>query len=372
MVCHGELVRRKPDPRYLTEFYLLVASGGAIGGVLVGIVAPLVFENFLEWHIGVNCAFILCVGLLLLAGSRRRHRLIRTIDYLLFGFLASIALCELLFLATGVGRPLDRARSFFGVVYVTDVGDGNDPPEPFLLLVNGRTRHGAQFADPAKRRQPTAYYGERDGVGRAIRYLQQSGPIRIGAVGLGAGTLATYARPGDSVVFYEINPQDVRMAQQHFTYLKDCRGEVQIAMGDARLTLEAQLAAHEPQRFDLLVVDAFSGDTIPTHLLTREALAVYRRHLASHGVVAFHISNIYLDLAPVVRRLAEDCRMRWVRIENPEERQQLLFGSTWMLLTENEAFVRAVPSDPPNFPAAANVPLWTDQYSNLFGVLKPH
>ena len=199
-------------------------------------------------------------------------------------------------------------------------------------------------------------------------------PSASGRSGWATGTLAAYARPGDTFVFYEINPEVVRMAQQYFTYLTDCRGAVDLVMGDARLSLEAELAAKQPQRFDLLVVDAFSGDAIPTHLLTREALELYNDHLAPNGVIAIHVSNNYLRLAPVVRRLAEDCGMLATRIDHnttEEERMRLLSSSTWMLLTRNEAFARANPSQPPNSPDDdPNFPLWTDQYSNLFQILK--
>ena len=327
MVCHGELVRRKPAPRYLTEFYLLVATGGALGGVLVGIVAPLVFKSYVEWQIGVDVSFVLCVGLLLLRDFVRRTRLVNLIGYLVFGFFAAVALSQVMFLVSGVGRLIDRERNFFGVIFVTDVKEPGDPDEPFRALINGSIRHGSQFRDPAKRRLPTSYYGESSGVGRAIRYLQKAGPVHIGAIGLGTGTLATYVRPGDSLVFYEINPAVVRMAEQYFTYLSDCRARRRGAgAGDgrcARLSLEndlvagpakqAEAAGKPPQPFDLLVVDAFSGDAIPTHLLTREALVTYCRHLAPRGVVAFHVSNNYLRLGPVVRRLGEDCGMRATR-----------------------------------------------------------
>ena len=204
--------------------------------------------------------------------------------------------------------------------------DRDDPAKHELFLVHGRITHGRQFIDPGKRRWATSYYGPHSGVGRAIACLQKSGPIRVGAIGLGVGTVAAYARPGDLFRFYEINPEVLRLATQRFTYLADCRGTCEVVLGDARLSLEAE---EPPQPFDLLVLDAFSGDAIPTHLLTREAFDVYRRHLAPDGAIAVHISNNYLNLAPVVRRLAEHCGMKtthiWAEGDNgPADRRQQL------------------------------------------------
>ena len=193
--------------------------------------------------------------------------------------------------------------------------------------------------------------------------------MRVGAVGLGVGTLATYARPGDLFRFYEINPEVLRMARQHFTYLADCRGTCEVVMGDARLSLEAE---EPPQQFDLLVLDAFSGDAIPTHLLTREAFDVYRRHLAPGGVIAVHVSNNYLYLAPVVRRLAEHCGLETTHIWAEGDEDRLTDGSNWMLMTRNDNLLRACPSNRPDAKGDdLRVPLWTDQYSNLFQILAP-
>ena len=288
------------------------------------------------------------------AGAHRRKWLVRDLCYGSFAFVAVVGFGYAVLWPYWLHQPsaqtligsLDRARNFFGVVSVTQENLSDSPADRYRLLVNGRIRHGCQFVDPSKRHIPTSYYGEPSGVGLAIRHLQKAGPIRIGAIGLGTGTVAAYARPGDTLVFYEINPEVVRMARQYFTYLNDCRGQLQVVMGDARLSLVSELGLdqggrHAPKgrgevpdsagavpphalsggatpgpRFDILVVDAFSGDAIPTHLLTREALDIYRRRLAPHGVVAFHVSNTYLRLTPVVRRLADDCGMLATRIDH--------------------------------------------------------
>ncbi len=203
-------------------------------------------------------------------------------------------------------------------------------------------------------------------MGRTILDLQKSGRLRLGAIGLGVGTLAAYARPGDEFRFYEINPEVIRMAKEHFAFLGECHGKWDIVPGDARLSLESE----PPQDFNVLVLDAFSGDAIPIHLLTREAFAIYKRHLAPGGVIAVHVSNNYLHLAPVVRRLAEDCGMKVSRIVNLGDASRLQSGSQWVLVTQNDRFLKTNPSDPPDWgDDDFRASLWTDHYSNLFQIL---
>jgi hypothetical protein len=236
MVCHGELARRKPHPRYLTEFYLLIAAGGALGGLLVAVVAPLVFSSYLEWPIGMAVSGVLALGLLVPVSWQGRMRLVR---YLVFVVIVGAVLSGLVYWRLQVGEAVDQARNFFGVIAVKEYYR-DDPAKDQFLLVHGRITHGCQFADPAKRRWATSYYGEKSAVGQAIRYFQRAGGVRLGAIGLGVGTLAVYARPNDVFRFYEINPEVLRMARQHFSYLSDCRGKWDVVLGDARLSLEAQ------------------------------------------------------------------------------------------------------------------------------------
>ncbi len=366
MVCHGELARLKPDPRHLTEFYLLISAGGAIGGILVAVVAPLIFSTFLEWQIGLAATVILAVGLLTLPGFDVRTLLIRRSLFLAVVALGVIYVSSWAFDRRGI---VDRARNFFGTVTIAE-HDAEEPDLHEIVLKNGRITHGRQFTAPDRRNWATTYYGKESGVGRAIEYLQKRGPVSIGAVGLGTGTLACYARPEDRIRFYEINPEVIRAANTHFTYLKDCRGTQEVVLGDARLSLEAE----SPQHYQLLVLDAFSGDAIPTHLLTREAFEVYRRHLAPGGVIAVHVSNYYLRLAPVVYRLAKECGMKTSRIcQRPsaeDEKQRLVHTSEWILVTDDEQLLRAHPSVPEKQPYDDwRVRLWTDDYSNLFQIL---
>jgi hypothetical protein len=365
MVCHGEVARLKPDPRHLTEFYLLIAAGGALGGLFVGIVAPLIFSSYFEWQIGVAVSAALAGGLLVVPGPGGSIRLIR---YVVFAPLAVAGLWYLTYFETySLGGPLLQSRNFFGVVSVTEEYP-DDPDSHTFVLMNGRIRHGCQLTDPEKRHWPTTYYGENSGVGLAINYFQDLGNVRIGAIGLGVGTLASYAKPGDTFRFYEINPEVLRIATDggYFTYLKDCRGDWKVVMGDARLSLESEPS----QQYNVLVLDAFSGDAIPTHLLTREAFKVYQRHLAHDGIIAVHISNRHLLLGPVVRRIAKDCGMEISRISAEGDDTRSLDSNEWVLVTRNKDFLEKHPSSSARFDDdAVVVPLWTDDYSNLFQIL---
>jgi hypothetical protein len=362
MVCHGELARLKPNPRHLTEFYLIIAAGGALGGIFVAVVAPLVFSSYMEWQIGITASSLLATGLLFLPRWAGRRGII---CYVAVMPIAAMGLAYAFFWGFDAEPVLDRSRNFFGVVTVKEEMP-NNPKKHAFTLVHGRITHGVQSADPVKRHWPTTYYGEDSGVGEAMAYLHKSGPIHVGAIGLGTGTIATYAEPGDVFCFYEINPAVLRMAKKHFTYLADCRGSWNVVLGDARLSLEIQ----PPQKFNLLVIDAFSGDAIPTHLLTREAFEVYRRHLAPGGIIAVHISNTYLELGPVVRGLADHFGMKYVRLCGEKNEERMRYGNSWILVTQNDDFVKSHPPRPLHSDDDdLVVPLWTDQYSNLFQIL---
>ena len=380
MVCHGELVRLKPDPRYLTEFYLLISAGGALGGIFVGLVAPLVFTTFFEWPIGViaSCAIAIVViavsapiQAFRVPGPMTARRALAAVR-LFFAPMALVCLGYIIYWQfIGWEPAVDRARNFYGVVSVFEY-DRDKPQEHDRRMKHGAITHGQQYLDPVKSHWPTTYYSEQSGVGQTIRFFRERGPVRVGVVGLGVGTLATYARTGDRYRFYEINPEVLRMARAHFTYLSDCQVTPEIEMGDARLTLERELSSQGgPPLFDVLVLDAFSGDSIPAHLLTEEALEIYRPHLAPGGVIAVHITNRYLYLAPVVRGLARHLAMDTVRINTPRDDSRAIGRSDWMMLTNNPEFLRAVKSSPPDGAHDDfTVPLWTDKYNNLFQILR--
>jgi hypothetical protein len=395
MLCHGELVRLRPQPRYLTSFYLMISAGGALGGLLVSLVAPQVFNTYAEWKIGMTAGVVLAatVAFVLTESpgprparrSSGRHVWLSLPGALRVGGLlaASLALVEIIQMMRNDRPSHDRIvelrRNFYGVLMVLDASRG-DPPIHARELYNGRTLHGLQLSDPKKRHIATTYYSVNSGIGQTLKYYKdesaRSGkPLRVGVVGLGVGTLAAYFyRPGHTVRFYEINPDDSRMAETYFNYLADARqrsATVEIVQGDARLSLERELK-QAPQAFDLLVLDAFSSDSIPTHLLTRESFDVYLQHLTPESAVAIHTSNRYLNLAPVVFGLAEHFKLDAVRILSDDLRN-CGAGAEWIVLSRNKELLRMLRAfdgnsklDPPTPP----LPLWTDGRHNLLETLR--
>ena len=371
MVYHGELYRLRPAPSGLTGYYLIIAAGGALGGVFVTLVAPLIFTGYHELLWGL----LLCPALFLVAclrdpdmGRGRFGKWRWRACACSLAAIAALGVTLWLQVHRSPNRGVTRSRSFFGVLAVLK----EDPTHASLYslkLQHGSTTHGLQLLDPALARLPTAYYGEKTGVGCVMRSLSAE-HRRIGIVGLGVGTLAAYATSGDYLRFYEINPEVERLARLHFTYLANCAAQVEVALGDARLSLEKE----PPQNFDLLVLDAFSSDAIPIHLLTREAFALYQQHLKPNGVIAVHISNNYLDLEPVIASVAEHFAYHVVLVEtkvSPDE--WWLLPTLWMLLSRDrqilrhpliEAAARPVRTDP------ANVHLWTDDFASIYPILR--
>jgi spermidine synthase len=271
-------------------------------------------------------------------------------------------------------KILHRDRNFYGTVRVQQrsIGDADEN----ITFYSGHIQHGKQLTNPAVRRTPLTYYGKGSGCELALNYLNaKSKQNHYGIVGLGVGTLATYAREGDKIRFYEINPQVLHIAQntQWFHFLSDCPAEKQIVLGDARLQLERELQANSHQ-FDFLCIDAFSGDAIPAHLLTNEAFTVYKQHLKPDGILAIHITNTYLDLFPVVKRLAETHGFQFTRIAKAADVENQLYANDYMLLTNNSEFLARTPSDVADLPRfksrVREVPLWTDEYNNLMQLLR--
>lgn len=366
MVCHGELARSKPDPRYLTGFYLMLALGGALGGVLVGLVAPQVFDDLYELPIGMCALSVLAMVALL-----------RDRSSLLNGRWATAARVVFFALIVGLGVALARtywdnaadsrltSRNFYGVLNVRDSGEG---PEAMRVLAHGTIIHGKQFLEPDRRDWPTSYYGMTSGIGLAILDARSRGPLRVGVVGLGAGTLAAYGRPGDVFRFYDINPKVIELARSEFSFLKDSAAQSEVALGDARLSLE-----REPdQDFDILALDAFSSDSIPVHLLTVEAFRAYLRHLKPGGLLAVHISNRYLDLVPVVQQAARHLSLEIRQVENEDDDDAGVYRSDWMLLSTSPAAFEGtfLKEGAEKIDSVPSVSLWTDDYSDLYRILK--
>jgi hypothetical protein len=260
-----------------------------------------------------------------------------------------------------------RARNFYGVLMVLEEGK-EDPHLHHIGLAHSLTLHGVQLLDPDRVTWPTLYYGERSGVGLALSALP--GQRRVGLVGLGIGTLATYAHPGDYFRCYEINPDVLRLATSRFSYLSNCSGHIEFALGDARLSLEKE----PPQRFDLLALDAFRGDAIPVHLLTEEAFAAYQRHLNTNGIIAIHISNSYVDLEPVLANIAANSGYIMKIVESvPNLGEWWIKPSIWALLTRDQHILDSTPikeAARAARPGGQSIPLWTDDFSSLFRVLR--
>ena len=382
MVCHGELARLKPHPSRLTSFYLMVSLGGALGGIFVGLVAPRLFRGTFELQLGmVSCAILTVVVL---------HRDPHSVFYgarwqpswLLVLALVVALVANLVF---GIQQEMAEARvmvrNFYGTLRVIDL----TPPKIVLIhgeavraldpepgerkLMHGTIDHGLQLlGNLDRRRQPTSYYGPSSGVGLALREAEERGSIRVGVIGLGPGTLATYGRPGDRYTFYEINPLVIQLAGTEFSFLRDSLAAISIVQGDARLALERQ----PPQGFDVLAIDAFSGDAIPVHLLTREAFAVYFRQLRPDGVVAVNVSNRYVDLQPVVLGSAESLGKRAVAIVNAENEERAISRASWILVSGRQTFfdsglIKQASVRPREI---LGLRVWTDDYSNLLRVLK--
>ena len=361
LFCHGELYRLRPAPRHLTAFYLTVAAGGALGGLLVAVIAPLVFNGYYELGAGL-------VVLAMLAAVRfaRINRPARVASLAVLLGVTGCAAYDSLRYQRDVRVS---TRSFYGVLRVKEYGSPDE--ENYLRrLVHGAIMHGEQYQYDGRRKIITTYYQPSSGIGAAILSAQDE-PIRVGVIGLGTGTLAAYGRGGDLYRFYDIDPHVVALATSEFSFLADSAARIEISLGDARLTLERE----PPQGFDVLAVDAFSSDAIPVHLITREALGVYLRHVRPHGIVAFHVSNRFLDLVPVVARIAREHEVHAVvvRDEPDDDDDSLRSKSDWVLVSRDAAALQGQAIVDAGAEPAEDRPdwrTWTDDYSNLIQILK--
>ena len=375
MVCHGEVYRLRPAAQKLTGYYLMISVGGAAGGLFVALVAPYIFQHYFELHTGLFLVGALtALTLLLDAATRPQGR--RAI--------VAWALSILAVTAFGWGLVHDAryelrsvieiSRNFYGVLKVTE-SRANDEENDKLLLTHGGTTHGLQFVAKHKRRMPSSYYTPNSGVGRMMQHFPRKTNRRIGVVGLGTGSMAVWANTNDTLRIYEIDDNVLRIARSQFTYLADCPAKVEIVLGDARLSMEREA----DQNLDLLVLDAFSSDAIPVHLLTREAFEIYRRHLRPDGAIAVHISNRYLKLEPVVMNIASHFEFGHAIIYDDrdaggdeDEEATGAYTSDWIILSKNKAFLAlddvSGTARMPN-PKSPRIRLWTDEESNLFRIL---
>lgn len=366
MVCHGELARRKPSSRWITSFYLMLSLGGAIGGLFVAVVAPSLFRTYLE----LPLALLACAVLVGYTAWRDGYLTLSGPPAVVTAGCAAVA-CALIYYIGFIEIKWMReqrlvVRNFYGQLRVQDQMLARKPARN---LIHGTINHGVQFLDPDYRRAPLSYYGRKSGVGLAIEDRQQRGPVKIGVIGLGAGTLAAYGRREDTVRFYEINPLVEGIARSQFKYLSDCPSRLDVVSGDARRSLESE----PPQQFDVLAVDAFSSDAIPVHLLTLEAFREYFRHLKPDGILAVHISNRYLNLEWVVRLGAEALQKPVLAVfQEKDDKEPEIDASDWMLVpNEHQAFAADKWRDLGDMgEKPAHLRLWTDEYSNLLAILK--
>lgn len=437
MLCHGELTRLKPAPRRLTEFYLLMSAGGALGGLFVSLGAPRLFVTFVEWPLTLTLVFVLaCLVLLRAVWQLKRawewllllvllpllawegwalvHKKIVTqallqdklkLDaavpmWVLWSILGVIAACILLLIIRAVRRGgfrvglitllllgvqftcavlmmcdlgfknaerLERVRNFYGMLSVAEDYDSG-LEMTYRELSNGGIVHGMQNLGSSLREEPTSYYGHHTGVGKALDTLKDRDAARIGVVGMGAGTVSCYAKKGHVLRFYDINPDVVRIADKHFTYLADARARgasVEIVTADARLAL----AREESQQFDVLLLDAFSGDSVPVHLLTLEAFTIYQRHMRPDGIIAVHVTNSYLVLTPVIEKIARELGFKTTRVATEAEGDH--DSTDYILVTNNDAFLAATPPElvGNEVELRHDIRLWTDRYHNLLRIL---
>lgn len=350
LFCHGELNRLRPPVEQLTDFYLALAAGGAAGAIAIGLVVPNLFRGVYE----LPLALVFTAALALALTWNDGVWAVRVLWFAVAGCMIAVTVMNV---EAYRKNSLSLRRSFYGSLRVVETPHAG--PNQQRILFHGTVEHGAQFVQPPGREHPTTYYGPDSGIGIVLRDGVPS-PKRVGVIGLGAGTLAAYGNRGDEFEFFEINSQVADIGQSLFFYLRESAARTHIQIGDGRLLLEKDRA----MLFDVLAVDAFSGDAIPVHLLTREAFALYRKHLTANGVLAFHVSNDFLDLAPVVQKLAADAGYQAVLVHNHEDRDEMTLPADWVLVTNNAAVLEntAVRVHSKSIASHSGARLWTDDY----------
>lgn len=376
MACHGELVKSKPAPQHLTMFYLCISAGGAVGGLFVALICPLIYKLHTELAITMMGGFLVgCVAL----GNDGRNTWLKNREILQW-IMAFVVVGGILLVAKGTiperdSRAIAVERNFYGTIFVTQMGDEESEGRG---LYNGRIWHGFQYLDPARQLEPTTYYVEGTGAAIAVMHHPRAAAgLKVGVIGLGTGSMAAHGKEGDKYYFYDIDPKVKKIAETHFTYLSKSPAKPEVILGDARICMERELAEDGSREYDVIVLDAFSSDAIPAHLLTDESFGLYEKHLRKDannnpsGVIAIHISNRYIDLEPVVAAITRKYGYQTVSVHKTEDGGAHDTSSDWVLVTKNEEFL--------NNPIvkAAGEPLkpkkevlWTDQFTALFQILK--
>ena len=370
LVGHGELVRLRPPVHRLTIFYVAIAAGGSLGGAFVALVAPVMFNSLIELPLLHLVTVAIVAALVVRRIEGQTGLLLRLIAPPAAA--AAIGIPGAWALQSDVtrgARVREADRGFYGAVRVVD-----DPAAGTRRLYHGRILHGMQFTTATLTSIVPTYYVDGSGVDRAIRAHPRrlAGlPLKIGVVGLGTGTVAALGARGDEISFFEIDPVVIGLSQRHFTFIAESAARVQIVPGDARLSLERELTDQaRAHSYDVIVLDAFSGDAIPVHLLTVEAMTLYDRALRPDGILAVHVSNRFLDLRPVVRGLAPGVGAEVLEIFRDSDYSARAAANTWMLVTRNTAFLdemRSVAREADDWPPV----LWTDDFSSLLAVWRP-
>ncbi len=362
MVCHGELVLAKPAPALLTRFYLLISVGGALGALVVSVVAPLAFPTFLETPIALFVAAALFVPVA--AGTQP------VLKWVAVALAIGVAATGAYFWKLEHNNSLEVSRNFYGVMKIKSYDDPGTENH-LVRMVHGAILHGEQYTFPTWRKEPTTYYTPTSGFGRAVNQKRIEAPrtaagIRIGMIGLGVGTVAAYCRDVDTCRIYEINAEVERLARTHFTYLSDSKSKLDVIIGDARLSLEREAS----NQFNVLAVDAFSGDSIPMHLITDDAVRVFMAQLAGNGILAYHVSNRFLNLPPVLAEISAKLGLAGVVVEDPSQANNALHStSTWVLLAKDAEALKGIEASKP-LERISGTPLWSDDFNNLLSVIK--
>jgi hypothetical protein len=408
MVCHGELVKSKPAPDYLTSFYLSISAGGALGGLFVALLCPLIFKTQFEMPLAIIGGFV--VGWTTIFNDGRgtwlkgREILQWTLAFVFVGTALFVVRGNLEDYETQrVARLLPKSwqhalvkwnvipepdedlitieRNFYGTIRVEKTGQDGDPEDAGMSLYNGRIWHGFQYTAEHRQLEPSTYYVSGTGAAMAVEHnLRKGQGLRVAVIGLGSGSMAAHSKKGDTFRFYDIDPKVLKVATEVFTYLKKAptRGaKIEVVMGDARLSMERELKEHGSMNYDVIHLDAFSGDAIPAHLLTDEAFDLYEQHLRkdesgkSIGIVVVHISNRYLDLEPVVAAIAKKHDYLTRTVHKQEEGGTMDTASDWILVTKNKEFLDQPAVHDNSEPLAPDKELlWTDQYTALYPIMK--
>jgi SAM-dependent methyltransferase/MFS family permease len=361
MFCHGELAGMRPAPRYLTRFYLMISIGGASGGLFVGLIAPHIFSTFVELPI----ALVACGALAALLSWRSAQKKIHfAVPVAALAVTAAVAWHGYMYVDYIHTNAIVMTRNFYGTLRVKEYDRSGDE-HMTRALVHGVINHGWQFTDPALRAQPISYFGPGAGISKALDFYSGR-PRRVGIIGLGVGSFTAWGRPGDYFRIYELDPDVVRIAREQFWYLADSKAKIDIVTGDGRLSMERDV----PQNFDLISVDAFSSGSIPIHLLTREALQAYRRHLAPGGVIVYNVTNRFVNLAPQLKLVAEAEGLKILQIDD-DPSEDKYSGTSYVLVTDNPKLLADRRfDDAETIEPIKGLETWTDSYNNLFKVVR--